>query len=245
MSQDLLVERDGPLTKLTLNRPQKLNALNTVLVEALIESLAEATTDGTRLVVFAGAGRGFSAGFDFGGLEDHSDGDLALRFLRLEMLLQAVYHAPFATLALVHGPCFGAAADLVVGCTHRIAAPDARFRMPGLQFGVILGTRRLSHVTGPRVTRELLSESQIFDSKKAVAVGFVDEIKDQSEWPDAIAGAQRAAAALPLDSQQALLRVTVRDTRDTDMANLARSIAAPGLRERIEAYVAAMRATSS
>lgn len=245
MPQDLLVERDGPLTRLTLDRPHKLNALSTVLVEALIEALTAAATDGTRLVVFAGAGRGFSAGFDFGGLEDHSDGDLALRFLRLEMLLQAVYHAPFATLALVHGACFGAAADLVVGCTHRIAAPDARFRMPGLQFGVILGTRRLSHVTGPRVTRDLLWESKIFDSKEAVAVGFIDWIKDQSEWADAVAGVQRAAAALPFDSQQGLLRVTTRDTRDADMAELARSVAAPGLKERVEAYVAAMRASSS
>ncbi len=244
MPEDLLVERTGTLTKLILNRPQKLNALNAGLVDTLNEAVAEASADGTRLLVVTGAGRGFSGGFDFSGLDDQSDGDLALRFLRLENLLQALYHASFSTLALVHGPCFGAAADLVFGSTHRVTAPDTRFRMPGLQFGVVLGTRRLCHVTGPQVARELLSESPVFGSERALAAGFIDEIKDQNDWPGVIAAAHRRAETLPAEGQRALLRVSTRDTRDADMAELARSVAQPGLKARIGAYVSMMRASS-
>jgi len=241
MTDCLQVVRDGPVTKLTLNRPDKLNALDASLVAALTARVQAAATDGTRLLVFTGAGRGFSAGFDFSGLEAQSDGDLALRFLRLEALLQAVYHAPIATLALVHGPCFGAAADLVVTCGRRVATADAKFRMPGLQFGVVLGTQRLSHVVGPRAARQLLSESAVFDSATALATGFIDEIRDCNDWPDLVAEARRSAEALPRESQRALHDVTVRHSQSADMANLAASVAVPGLKERITAFIAASR----
>ncbi|MEQ1714110.1 MAG: enoyl-CoA hydratase/isomerase family protein, partial [Hyphomicrobium sp.] len=140
MSDSLIVARSGHRTMLTLNRPERVNALDAALVEALLAALASAARDGTRIVVFRGAGKGFSAGFDFSGLDAQSDGDLVLRFIRLEQMLQAVWSAPFVTMAIAHGPCFGAAADLVAASTIRIASDDTGFRMPGLRFGIALGT---------------------------------------------------------------------------------------------------------
>ena len=146
---ELDVEHDGPVTLLTLNRPEKANALSPDLVEALLASVNEAYRDGTRLLVLSGNGQHFCAGFDFSDFESASEGELLRRFVRIEQLLQALYHAPFAALALAHGKNFGAGVDLLVACGVRVAAPDTTFRMPGLRFGVQLGTRRLARRIGP------------------------------------------------------------------------------------------------
>jgi enoyl-CoA hydratase len=238
MPDPLLIERDGVVTTLVLNRPDKRNALSADLVEAMIASLAEARRDGTRLLAIRGAGEGFSGGFDFGGLDRQSDGDLALRFVRLEMLLQDIHHAPFATLALAHGACYGAAADIVSSCMRRVVAPGTRFRMPGLAFGVSLGTRRLAALVGPDAARRLLETSPVFDEQEALGCGFVTEVSRQEEWSEVISLAAAAAQALPQAAQQLLLAQTVADTRADDLAVLVRSVAEPGLKQRIASFLA-------
>src|SRR4051794_29436361 len=148
MTDELITRQEGDVTFVTLNRPHKANALSASLVEGLLDEVERASSNGTRLFVMGGAGAHFCAGFDFADLANATDGDLALRFLRIEMLLQALYHAPYETLALSHGRVFGAGADLVASCGLRIATPDAEFRMPGPCFGVVLGTRRLASRVG-------------------------------------------------------------------------------------------------
>src|SRR5476649_249453 len=113
MDNELLRDHDGHVTRLTLNRPQKANALSASLVEALINAIEYACTDGTRLLILEGNGNHFCAGFDFTDYAEASEGDLVLRFVRIEHLLQQIYHAPFATLVLAHGKIFGAGADIV------------------------------------------------------------------------------------------------------------------------------------
>ena len=144
MTDELIVLHDGPVTRLTLNRPEKANALSPGLTEALIAAFEAAEQDGTRLMVLSGAGKGFCSGFDLSGFDDLRDGDLVLRIIRIETMLQIVYHVPFPTLALGHGRIMGAGADLFAACSQRIATPDTSFRMPGLAFGIVLGTRRLA-----------------------------------------------------------------------------------------------------
>ena len=131
MKEPLLVERTDQITPLTLNRTEKANALDAAIVEALLAAVDQACTDGTRLRVLSGAGNHCCAGFDFSDLETQSAGDLLGRFVRIEQVLQARWHAPLATVALVHGSSFGAGADLVCACERRIAAPASRFQMPG------------------------------------------------------------------------------------------------------------------
>src|SRR5688572_30305656 len=141
---EVLVERANGVLALTLNRPEKMNALSAAVVEALGREVDAASRDGTRLLVLRGNGKNFSAGFDFGGYQQQSEGDLMLRFVRIAELLQAIEHAPFDTLALAHGKNFGAGVDLVGACARRILSPDATCRMPGLRFGLVLGTDRKS-----------------------------------------------------------------------------------------------------
>lgn len=233
---ELIRRHDGHLTRLTLNRPQKANALSATLVEGLLDAVEYAHGDGTRLLIIEGAGDHFCAGFDFSGYHEQSEGDLALRFIRIETLLQAIYHAPFETLALAHGKNFGAGADVVAACGVRVAAPGTTFRMPGLQFGVVLGTQRLAHRIGADHARAILSESRTFGADEALGLGFVTAISDQVDWPDIIQKKIVHGELFTRSASAALHRQTTTDTRAVDMAALAHSVGVPGLKERIRLY---------
>lgn len=232
----LAVARDGAVTRLTLARPDKANALDAALAEALLGAVEAAVHDGTRLLVIAGEGRNFCAGFDFTGCDQASHGDLLLRFVRIEQLLQAVYHAPFATLALAHGRNFGAGADLFLACGIRVAAPDATFRMPGLRFGVQLGTRRLAARIGADAARALLAESRTLDADEAVGLGFAHRVAARDDWASIVTMEAGRAALLAPAAAARLHAATLTDTRAADMADLVASVAEPGLADRIKAY---------
>lgn len=236
MSDELIRKHEGHVTHLTLNRPQKANALSGALVEALLDAVEYACTDGTRLLILDGAGAHFCSGFDFSDFQASSDGDLALRFIRIETLLQQLHHAPFETLALAHGRNFGAGGDLACCCGIRVAAPGATFRLPGLRFGVALGTRRLAERVGADRAREILSESRTFDAEEAQRIGFVTRIAPQVDWPKLAAAARANCELLTPAAAVALHRRTVTDSRAQDMAELASSVSAPGLKERIRLF---------
>ncbi len=236
MDNELLRQHDGHVTHLTLNRPQKANALSASLVEALLNAVEYAWTDGTRLLIVDGNGSHFCAGFDFTGYLDTAEGDLVLRFIRIEHLLQQLYHAPFATLVLAHGRNFGAGSDLVCACSQRVAAPGTTFRMPGLQFGIVLGTRRLANRIGTDAAREVLATSRTFDADEALRLKFITRSAAQSEWPALIGAARTEAGLLTYPSTARLNEQTVADTRAADMAALVQSVSMPGLKERIRMF---------
>lgn len=237
MTGPLRVERAGSTLTLTLDRPDKMNALSAALVDALLAAVEPAASDGVRLLVLRGNGRNFSAGFDFGGVEQQSEGDLLLRFVRIEQLLQLLHHAPFETLALAHGKNFGAGVDLVGACSKRIVTADASFRMPGLRFGLVLGSRRFASQVGNDRARAILGDARTFGADEALRIGFIQGVAEQAEWPAAIAAAAAAAAGLSADTAARLARALRTDTRDADLADLARSAAQPGIKSRIAAYL--------
>jgi enoyl-CoA hydratase/carnithine racemase len=236
VNDELIRRHEGHFTHLTLNRPQKANALSASLVEALIDAIDYAYTDGTRLLILDGAGTHFCAGFDFSGYQQQSEGDIALRFIRIETVLQQLHHAPFETLVFAHGKVFGAGADLTAACGLRIATPDTTFRMPGLRFGVVLGTRRLAARIGTDKAREILSASRSFDADEALHINFLTQISEPAEWPALIAHACAGCELLTPAAATVLRRNTLNDTRATDMAALAGSVSLPGLKERIRQY---------
>jgi len=236
MSNAIITNRDGAMTRVTLNRPEKANALSPGLTEALLDAVTQATTDGTRLLVLEGAGKNFCSGFDLSDFDDISDGDLALRIIRIETLLQAVFHAPFPTLALAHGRIFGAGADLFSACSQRVVAPGTKFRMPGLAFGIVLGTRRLASRIGIDATREIQNACRTFDNEEALRLNFASQAAEQADWPTVISTAKDAAEIIPVESSITLFDITAPDTRAEDMDALARSASRPGLKDRIKAY---------
>ncbi|MCH9671556.1 MAG: enoyl-CoA hydratase/isomerase family protein [Gammaproteobacteria bacterium] len=241
MDDCVKVSREGPVTHITLNRTDKLNAFNVELVDQAYAAVMDAHSNGTRLAVISGAGKGFSGGFDLDGIDAESDGDMLLRFVRVEQLLQAVYHAPFATLSLAHGACYGAAADLISVCHHRVAAPGARFRMPGPKFDVVLGTRRLTNLVGADRARTLILRERPFDHDEALAAGYVQEIAEQAKWPDIIASNLERALGFSPTVQQAINARTAQDTREADMAALVHSVTNGSITQRLKAYLEAVK----
>lgn len=225
-----------------LNRPEKLNAFSADLVEALHSALLTAEQEDVRLLVFTGAGKGFSGGFDLSGLPEMSDEDLVQRFVRVEELLQAAYHAPFGTMALVHGPCYGAAADLVAACQWRVGTPDARFRMPGLNFGIVLGTGRLTNLVGADAAHALLLRTKPFGAAEALECGFLQDVADQSDWPEVESRALNAVLSLEAANFRAMTERTRQSDRKADMAALVRSASHGSIKARITAYLAALSA---
>ncbi|WP_374457764.1 enoyl-CoA hydratase/isomerase family protein [Nocardioides sp.] len=143
----IIVDR-GPVWTVTLDRPERANALSVALVESLHATLDEAEAARPDALVLRGNARHFAAGFDLGGLEDETDATLALRFLRIADLLERLIAAPYATVAVVQGAAVGAGADLVLACDHRLVDTSVTLRFPGSAFGVALGTVRRAELAG-------------------------------------------------------------------------------------------------
>ena len=237
MSTALRIEQQGAVWTFVLQRPDKRNALSADLVEALLAGVAQAHAEQARVLVFRGEGKNFSAGFDFSDFEQQSEGDLLLRFVRIETLLQTVASSPCLTVGLAHGRNFGAAVDLFAVCRRRIATADASFRMPGLKFGLLLGTRRFGDIVGLERAARIQQEAQTFDAAHALEMGFVHELHEANAWGAVVASAQASATALDDWSRAALHRVLCTQQFDADMASLVRSAARPGLKERVKRYL--------
>ena len=236
-----------------LNRPQRGNALSSELVEAALDAVQSACRDqSVHTLMFSGAGRHFCTGFDLDGLESQSDGDLLLRFARIEALLDAVWRAPVRTVAIAQGRTWGAGADLFAACDLRIAVTGASFRFPGAGFGIVLGTRRLAERVGTERARAWVSDGATVEAEQALACGLAsrlfDAVQAGDDWRQLACG---PAPAIDRDTL-AMIRAASRSTgapggdmlADADLAALVRSAtrsitpgkAGPGLRERIAAY---------
>jgi len=237
MSEVIQVEQQDGLSHILLKRPEKMNALSADLVEALIDAVDRAHASGAQAIVFQGEGRNFSAGFDFGGYADQSEGDLVLRFVRLEQLLQKVAASPALTVALAHGKNFGAGVDLFGACRVRVATPDASFRMPGLKFGLVLGTRRFAALVGAQTAHDVLLHTRTFSAEAALKMGFATRLAASDEWADVRAQAAASAHELSAVTLSQLHAVLNAHDANADLADLVRSAAAPGLKRRIQAYL--------
>ena len=235
----MAIERNGDCRTVVLDRAEKANALSAELVEGLIDAVAQAEAEQASVIAFRGNGRNFSAGFDFTGYEEQSEGDLLRRFVRIESLLQSIARSPCVTVAFAHGRNFGAGVDLFAACRWRIASAEATFRMPGLGFGLVLGTRRFASLVGAETARGVLERLATFDAQQGRDMGFVTRITESADWPSVLDEARASAALLTAGSRGLLYGALRGDTDDADLADLVRSAAAPGLKERIRRYLAA------
>jgi enoyl-CoA hydratase/carnithine racemase len=236
MSAELVVERRGPATHLIINRPERGNALDALLVEQLHVALKLAATDGTRLVVLRGNGRNFCTGFDLTSVDSESGGDLALRFVRIEQVLQLLYHYPVDTIAFARGRTYGAGADLFCACRHRVCADKASFRFPGVRFGVVLGTRRLAARVGSDVAATILLEGRELSAAEALDAGLATAQLPETEWDGMTEKLVQATKAIAPPTTEVVLSALRPDTRDSDMASLVASVAEPEFKSRVCAY---------
>jgi enoyl-CoA hydratase len=238
----LIVEQQGEVKHLFLNRPEKRNALNLALADALLQAIEQATSDGTRLIVLQGNGLGFCAGFDFSELESSSPGDLLLQFVRIEQVLQALAHAPVDTLALVHGAAIGAGADLLAACRHRIGAADVQSRFPGARFGLILGSRRLAQCVGADAAQALIGSPEKIGAARMHELGLLSEVLEAAHWSERTQQMLMQVTQVPAETRTRVLQAMRGDTRAQDMADLVSTASHPAIKERISAYLGPPRA---
>jgi enoyl-CoA hydratase/carnithine racemase len=248
-SPGLFAETAGGVATLTLDRADRGNALSALLVEALQEAVDRACADpAVHTIVLRGAGRHFCTGFDLSDLDASSDGDLLLRFVRIESLLAALWHAPVRTVAVAQGRTWGAGADLFAACDLRLASSDASFRFPGAGFGLVLGTRRLAERVGPDQARQWVIDGLQVDAATAVQAGLATATLAGEEAAATGAGPWVGRLVAPVVDRETAARIraaTRADRRDADLAALVRSASAPGLKARIAAYRDAVRRSAA
>lgn len=227
---------DGAVVRIAVNRPERGNALAGDVVEELHSAVDTALLEAPAVIVLEGSGRDFSTGLDLRDLEHQSDGDLLLRLIRIELLLQKIFHAPVMTLALCRGRALGAGADIVCACRARVAVPQASFRMPGWRFGIALGTRRLIHRIGAANTHDMLSQARVLRADQALSWGLLTDVNDEADWPAVVDAAVADARTLEQQASTDLAAICTPDTRTADLAALVTTAGRPGLKQRIEAY---------
>lgn len=239
------VQQEGAVKRISLNRPGKRNALSLELATELLLEVQRSGVDGTRLLVLRGEGPSFCAGFDFSAFPDCSAGDLLLQFVRIEQMLQAFAHAPFDTLACVHGHTLGAGADLALACRYRIGAADTRMLFPGARFGLVLGSRRLAECVGGDKAQALIGGNRRIDASQALALGLLTELSEPEQWTAYEATVLAHVLTTPPDARARILQATRRDTRAEDMQDLVQSAAVPDIQARLSAYLEQVKAAAS
>lgn len=230
----LLIEKKDDLLILTLNRAAHANALNSELVEALLCAINKA--EDIRLCVIRGNGRHFCSGFDLSDIGHCSDGDILWRILRTELMLQAIHHAPYPIIVLAHNQVIGAGADLFAACWLRVAAPDIKLKMPGWNFELSLGTRRLVELVGAQAARDLLIDTRVLNADQSVSINLATDIVEADQWHQLITQTLERTRALPLRALRDMLSLTVTDTREQDLATIVHTAGRTGLKERILCY---------
>ncbi len=177
---------EAPVAVITLNRPEKLNAINSAMVGELGQALDRAEVDpAVRAIVLRGEGRAFSAGFDLDMGEDDT-GD-AVTFLRRELykdlgIIMRFWDCPKPTLAAVHKYCLGSAMEMAVACDITVAAEGCRFGAPEVNFGDGIVALILPWVIGPKQAKELLlTGDDEVSAERALALGLVNHVVPEEE----------------------------------------------------------------
>jgi len=227
MTDVVLYERRGPSAWITLNRPAKLNALNGEVCDALEAALIRAEADDeVRVVVIAGAGRAFSAGFDMTE-EANSQIETAAQWralLRRDVdLTMRLWSLPKPTIAAVRGWCLAGGLELAMAADILIATAEARFGEPEIRYGSGPVTLLMPFVLGARATRELLLTGDAIDAREAHRIGLVTRVVADDELEATVADYVARIAPTPLE----VLRLT--------KIALNRAATAMGLLEAVEA----------
>ncbi len=207
MPSPILLEVNHCIATLTLNRPDKLNAIDAAMWRRLGAVMREtgASTE-IRCIILRGAGnRAFAAGGDIEEfLEVRATEDDALRYHEeaVAAALDSIRHCPLPTVAAIRGACIGGGLEIVGCCDLRIAGESARFGAPinRLGFSMYPGEMAgLLALAGPAVVLELLLEGRILDAAEALQKGLLSRVvADEAVFDEAWACASRIAAGAPL-----------------------------------------------
>jgi enoyl-CoA hydratase len=181
---------------LTLDRPDKKNALSTVLRDEVSDALdALAEDPGLRVLVISGAGRVFSAGFDLSEFSDQSPGHQE-RLWASSDRFHTVLRFPLPVIAAVDGPALAGGFDLAVLADLRFATPEARFAHPEHAWADVV-YRPLRELVGAGLARDLVLTGRTVDAEEALRIGLVSRVVPATELRAVVAEAATTIAKTP------------------------------------------------
>jgi methylglutaconyl-CoA hydratase len=257
MSNGLAIERQGPIGLITLNRPERHNAFDDVLIAELTEALRSMEAeDGVRVVVLSGAGKSFSAGADLHWMKrmaGFSKEENQRDAMGLGALMRTLAHLRKPTIARVHGAAYGGGVGLVACCDIAVASQAATFSLSEVKLGLVPAviSPYVVGAIGERAARRYFLTGERFDAGEAWRIGLVHEIAPDDDELDGKVGdivdalleggpvAQRegkelirAVAARPVTSE------LIQDTAE----RIARIRSSPEGREGVDAFLGKRRA---
>ena len=209
MSDTVLYETDGAIATVTLNRPDRLNAMNKELIAAMVETMERASSaPAIRVLILTGAGRGFCAGGDLAGFADgefkeEQPIETKIADLRQSMRTsQRLRESSFVSIAAINGACAGAGMSWALACDLRYAAQSAKFSTAFLNAGLsgdFGGTFSLTQIVGTAKARELYLLSDRVTAADAERLGIVSEaVPDEDLMAHVRGKAQQMADAAPI-----------------------------------------------
>ena len=185
MPETILVEREGRVAILTINRPDKLNALNEQVRNDMLEILGQIETDDSvGVVVVTGAGeKSFIAGADIGEFAGRTPFDQR-QAMRSPRIFDVMAGFPKPVIAMINGFCLGGGCELAMSCDIRIASEKARFGQPEINLGLIPGgggTQRLSRLVGVGHAMRLILTGDMIPAAEAKEIGLVELVVPAEE----------------------------------------------------------------
>jgi enoyl-CoA hydratase/carnithine racemase len=205
MSDVVLLSRDADIATVTLNRPDRLNALDRAMWQRLSAIMAEVAGDeAIRCVILRGAGPAFGAGADVA--EFASERDTPAKAAAYAEIMGAALNAlrgcPVPTVAQIHGACAGAGLEIAIHCDLRIAADSSKFGAPVQRLGITMPYPEIAalvDLVGHATTLEILLEGRLFGAPEACEKGLVSRVVPEASLDEEVrATVRRIADGAPL-----------------------------------------------
>ena len=202
----IMVAESASVRTITLNRPERRNAMTPEMQMELIAALEDAASSSCRVLVLTGAGEAFCSGLDLSALQamqDKSAAEHRADAERIARLFLALYELPIPTIAAVHGAAIAGGAGLAIICDFTLATPAAKFGFTEVRIGFVpaLVSAFLALQIGDKRSRDLLLTGRLFDAEEAHRLGLVNEIVAPEKLTERV---QALADVLIANSPQSL-----------------------------------------
>jgi len=248
MYENVILERKGRVAVITINRPDKMNALNHATRNDITAALDELRNDeSVRVVVVTGAGeKAFIAGADiaeFAGRTAHQQRGV----MQTMRVFTVVEDFPKPVIAAINGFCLGGGCELALGCDIRIASSKAKLGQPEINLGIIPGgggTQRLTRLVGEGKSMELILTGKLIGAAEALAIGLVNEVCEPEalmdhvmEIANAIAEKSPIALQAAKEAVKTAARANLREGLDREIDLFALCFASEDKEEGVTAFL--------
>lgn len=248
MAENVLLERRGRIAFVTINRPEKLNALNIQTRAELVDCFNELRDDSDiRVVVITGAGgKAFVAGADI----NEFAGRTAIEqraVMRAKSIFTAAEDFPKPLIAMINGFCLGGGCELALACDIRVASDRSRFGQPEINLGIIPGgggTQRLTRLVGEGKAMQMILSGAMIDAAEAYRIGLVNDVYPAEELEaktmelaSLIAEKSPVALAMAKTAVKNAARMNLREGLDAEIDLFALCFSSEDKEEGVRAFL--------